>query len=272
MRFIKILLVMFATIKALSAYENADVRFEVEKLGTNRLNIRAFEGSRSLFDQTVERNFRAAPLIFGQNVLSRHGSGYKILYRGRDNTSLELEVDKEGNISIKNSSKETGFAARKSWGFKTSGIINHTGESLFFEIFTKAHAFHNKGILKAYTGECLQDYLFNGGIIHFGDDTPHVNPSAYVEYLGIVDRWAQPSYEEGIIDDRGVIFSEKGLRITNLTYRLQGLADIGGHGLELENAGIDNRAGMNVDGPIRGTIDHFTNSGAFLLTQWIDQT
>jgi hypothetical protein len=262
MRFIKTLLVMVATIKALSAYENADVRFEVEKLGTNRLTIRAFEGSRSLFNQTVDRSFNAA-LVFGQNVLSRHGRGYKILYRGRDNTSLGLEVDQEGNISIANSSQGTGFAARKSWGFKTAGIITHTGESLFFEIFTKANAFHNHGILKAYTGECLQDYLFNKGIIHFGNDTSHVNPAAYVEYLGMVDGEAQPSYEEGIIDDRGVILAEKGLRITNLTYRPQGLADIGVQGLELENAGIDNRAGMNVDGPIRGTMHHFTNSGAF---------
>ena len=103
----------------------------------------------------VDRDFNAA-FLFGQNVLSRHGSGYKILYRGRDNTSLGLEVDQEGNISIANSDERTGFSARKSWGFKTSGIIKHTGTSLFFEILTKAHAFHNHGILKAYTGECFK--------------------------------------------------------------------------------------------------------------------
>ena len=261
MRFIKTLLVMVATIKALSAYENADVRFEVEKLGTNRLTIRAFEGSRSLFNQTVDRSFNAA-LVFGQNVLSRHGRGYKILYRGRDNTSLGLEVDQEGNISIANSSQGTGFAARKSWGFKTAGIITHTGESLFFEIFTKANAFHNHGILKAYTGECLQDYLFNKGIIHFGNETDFVDSDAYDEYLRFLRPNATSSFEQGVIDDHGVILAEKGLRITNLVHKIRGILDVE-QGLDLNNASIENTNGINVSGPITGTINHFTNNGNF---------
>jgi hypothetical protein len=74
MWFIKALLVLACAITSTCAYENADVRFEVEKLGTNRLTIKAFEGSRSLFNQTVDRSFNAA-LVSGQNVLSRHGSG-----------------------------------------------------------------------------------------------------------------------------------------------------------------------------------------------------
>jgi len=258
MRFIKTLLVMVATIKALSAYENADVRFEVEKLGTNQLTIRAFEGSRSLFNQTVDRNFNAA-LVFGQNVLSRHGRGYKILYRGRDNTSLGLEVDQEGNISIANSSQGTGFSARKSWGFKTAGIITHTGESLFFEIFTKANAFHNHGILKAYTGECLQDYLFNKGIIHFGNETDFVDSDAYDEYLRFLRPNATASFEQGVIDDHGVILAEKGLRITNLVHKIRGILDVE-QGLDLNNASIENTNRINVSGPITGTINHFTNN------------
>ena len=261
MRFIKILLVMVATIKALSAYENANVRFEVEKLGTNRLTIRGFEGSRSLFNQTVDRSFNAA-LIFGQNVLSRHGSGYKILYRGEDNTSLGLEVDQEGNIAIANSREGTGFAARKSWGFKTSGVINHTGTSLFFEIFTKANAFHNHGILKAYTGECLQDYLFNKGIIHFGNETDYVDADTYEVYRPLLNSRAAVSFQHGIIDDHGVILAEKGLRITNLVHKIRGILDVE-QGLDLNNASIENTNGINVSGPITGTVNRFTNSGEF---------
>ncbi|RZI46628.1 hypothetical protein [Candidatus Finniella inopinata] len=138
-------------------------------------------------------------------------------------------------------------------------------------MFTRAKQFHNQGILKSYTGEFLQDYLFNGGIIHFGDDTLHVTPETYLECLAMVDGKAGPSYEEGIIDDRGVILADKGLRITNLTYRSQGLADIGGQGLQLENAGIDSRNGMKVEGPIRGHLHHFANSCSF-FTESMDRS
>ena len=261
MRFIKIAFVFLATLQGSYAYDGADVRFEVEKVSSKHLVIKAFEGSRTLFTQAVDPSFRSA-LIFGQNVFSRHGSGYKITYKGRDETSLGFEVDEEGNISIENSDEKTGFADRKSWGFKTPGIIQHSGHSLFFKLFIKAHAFHNHGILKSYTGEFLQNYLFNQGIIHFGNETDYGGPEAYLDYVSLLRLDANPSFQYGIIDDYGVILAEKGLRIRDLTHKIHGLLDVD-QGLELKNASIENTNGINVSGPITGTVNRFTNQGFF---------
>jgi hypothetical protein len=262
MFFIKIASILFAIIQTVCACDLADVRFEVEKGSGKGLTIRAFEGSTSLFSQTVDQTFRST-LLFGQNVFSRHGTGYKILYNGRDETSLTVEVDEEGNISLGDADEQTGFERRKSWGFKTPGVIRHLGCSLFYNLLTHAREFHNYGVLKSYTGTLRQNYLFNGGIIHFGDDTPFVSLEAYASCLGMVDPTAQPTYEAGIIDDRGVLLADNGLRITNLTHRPRGLVDIGGQGLEVQNAGIDNHASMNVRGPIRGNLHHFSNHSLF---------
>ena len=249
MIFTKIFLVFCAFISNALAYDSADVRFEIEKGFGKRLTIKVFERSTPLFSQTVDQTFRSS-LIFGRNVLSRHGNGYKITYKGTDKTSLSLEVDEEGNISLADAREQTGFERRKSWGFKTPGIIRHTGASLFYQMFTRAQQLHNHGILKSYTGEFLQDYIFNRGVIHFGDENAYVSLEAYSEYLAMADSSAQPSYEKGIIDDHGVILAEKGLRISGLTHRARGLVDVGGQGLEVQNAGIDNNGVMNVAGPI----------------------
>ena len=262
MGFIRFLLVLFTALQGLYAYDTADVRFEVETLGSKRLVIKAFEGSKTLFSQMVDSHFKAT-LMFSNTVLSRHESGYRILYKGQDKTSLGLDVDEDGNISLENSSKQTGFSARKAWGFKTPGIIHHSGHSLFYKLLTQAQAFHNHGLLKAYTGDFKQNYLFNGGILHFGDETPYVDLVAYQDYLPFLNPNAQPVFQQGIIDDQGVLIAEKGLRVRNLTYRAQGLTDIGGAGLVLENASLDNLKTMMVEGPVQGYIPTFTNQGLF---------
>jgi len=151
MRFLASVILLLGTLHGVFGYDSADIRFEVENIGYKKLTIKAFEGTRSLLNQTVDPQFNQT-LIFGQNVLSRHDNGYKILYKGSDQTLLGLEIDADGNISIQNSDQKTGFSLRKSWGFKTSGTIQHTGNSLFFKVFTKAKAFHNHGILKSYMG------------------------------------------------------------------------------------------------------------------------
>ncbi len=262
MKFIKTFIVLIVTIKTIVAYDTADVRFEVENLGSKRLVIKAFEKSKPLFSQTVDSSFHAA-LMYGNTVLSRHGSGYRILYKGQDKTSLGLAIDEEGNIFLENHSEQTGFSARKAWGFKTPGIIHHSGHSLFYKLLTQAQAFHNHGLLKAYTGDFKQNYLFNGGILHFGDETPYVDLVAYAEYLPFLSPHAKPVFQQGIIDDQGVLIAEKGLRVKNLTYRAQGLTDIGGAGLVLDNANIDNRKTMTVEGPVQGSLPTFTNHGLF---------
>lgn len=262
MHLFKILVVLVATLKIVAAYDTADVRFEVERAGYKRVTIKAFEGTRTLFNQTVDGQFNQA-LMFGQNTLSRHGNGYKILYRGRDNTSLDLEVDEDGNITLAGQDEGTGFAARKSWGFKTAGTINHTGVSLFYQMFTRAQQFHNQGILKSYTGEFLQDYLFNKGVIHFGNDMDYVDARAYGDYLlSFVNPNAAPTFQNGVIDDHGAIIAEKGLRISNLTHKIHGILDVE-QGLELDNASVENTKAMTVAGPLRGTINQFTNRALF---------
>jgi hypothetical protein len=262
MRFLASVILLLGTLHGVFGYDSADIRFEVENIGYKKLTIKAFEGTRSLLNQTVDPQFNQT-LIFGQNVLSRHDNGYKILYKGSDQTLLGLEIDADGNISIQNSDQKTGFSLRKSWGFKTSGTIQHTGNSLFFKVFTKAKAFHNHGILKSYMGHFSQNYLFNQGIFHFGNETDCVDPLAYLDYLIFSKPNAEPSFQKGIIDDHGTIIAEKGLIIKNLVHRIHGFLDVD-EGLELQDAGIENKNALNVSGPIRGTVNRFSNEG--LLT------
>ena len=133
------------------AFDTADVRFEVEKVGLNQLILRGFEGRTTLFTQTLDSTFQA-PRTHGGTTLQRLSGHYNLAYRGSDNTSINFSIDNHGNIILRNSDQETGFSARKSWGLKTAGTIEHHGASLFHTLMIQASQFHNFGILKAYTG------------------------------------------------------------------------------------------------------------------------
>ena len=92
-------------------------------------------------------------------------------------------------------------------------------------------------------------YLVSGGIIHFGNERDGVEEEAYIEYLSVIRPGATASFEQGVIDDHGVVLAEKGLRITNLIHKIRGILDVD-KGLELNNASVENTKGINVSGPL----------------------
>lgn len=265
MTFLKWIFLCLLSLGSTYAYETADTKFEVSSLSPTKLQIKVFEQQTLIFDQIAD--IQAPPTDvplpkkrFGCQ-LQREEKGFSFQYRGIDLSSLVLTIDDACNIIIPGTN-ETDYKQGKTWGFKTPQTIINNGASAFYKAFTQAKALHNFGVLKALTGELHQNYLFNKGVIHFGDATDYVGMDAYLPYLSQIDPSAQPKYESGVIDDYGSILAEHGIKTTGLKHKSHVYTDVGDK-LELQNASIENSGTYNVSGPITGTAQRIENHSFF---------
>lgn len=281
MTFLRWILFFLLCLSNTYAYEMADTKFEVSKVSSTSLQVKVFENQTLIFDQIVNGQEEPFGKTFGNPMcqMQREYEGFSLRYQGIDKTSLALFISYYCNITILMANK-TNYQQRKTWGFKTPEILINKCPAAFYKAFTHTKEFHNYGIFKTLTSELHQDYLFNKGILHFGDETDYAGTNAYSPYLWPIHMSPQPNYESGIIDDYGIILAEHGLKITGLTHRSHNYTDIGDR-LELQNASIENSGKYNVSGPITGVAQRIENKcffsfgsmrqSTFSLGEWVNK-
>ncbi len=261
--FKKLLLIFTISWVALVA---TDIQFEIQTPKANFLRLIAFEKTTKVFDQEINlTNFTGTKESHGSLKATDDGLLFK--YKGTQGLKLAFTVNQNGDIKTVDGLHETAFKDKKSWGFKTPGNFVNAVPSLFYRLNINAKETHNHSIIKAYTGNFSQNYIFNQGIIHFGNSDDCLSTTPYLAYFTIIDSEATPSFKHGIIDDHGVIIAENGLGISNLTHKVHGIAEITGQ-LKLDNASIENYRSYRVDGPLKGNCDSFTNHNEFFLNSF----
>ncbi|MBI1954449.1 MAG: hypothetical protein HYS39_02440, partial [Proteobacteria bacterium] len=241
-----------------SAFDEADVRFEVAQ-DQQKFKVRVHEKNRLLLDQPLETTalYKSSECHFFYR-----GGLFYLFYEGQDKSSLNLVLDREGNILLQDE-HQTLYKKKKIWGFSTPGHLIHHGTSLFYAVYVRAKEVRNYGIWKLFTAEMSQEYLFNRGIIHFGDESAIVEPIAYQEAATFIKKEAKPTFQKGIVDDYGVILAEKGLKIQGLHHKAYGLVDL--RTLQLDKASIQNQGLYSVEKTITGTVQSFENKQDFYV-------
>ncbi len=248
-----------------------DVEFEVTTPKANFLRLIAREKTNIVFDQEINlTNFTGTKQLRGSLKIADDGLLFK--YKGSQGLKIKFAINGKGDIQTVDGNHETAFKDKKVWGFKTPGKFINAVPSLFYKLNIHANETHNRSLLKAYTGNFGQSYLFNDGVIHFGnlDDcmsltpyVPHLDFIKITQALNAIDV-PEPSFKYGVIDDYGMLICEKGLEISNLTHKVYGITDITGS-LSLNNAGVENHNTYNVAGPLQGKCHSFTNHHEFFL-------
>ncbi len=252
--------ILFSTIWA-----TTDIEFEVTTPSTNFLRLIAREKTATVvFDQTINFSSFTGKQHIGSSSLSAITGGLLFEYKGVQGVKFNFAINSKGDIQTVTGNHETAFKSKKIWGFKTPGKFINAVPSLFYRLNINAHETHNLSVIKAYSGSFSQNYLFNGGVIHFGnlDDCLSVTP--YSMYLDLNSSTSLPRFQSGIIDDHGTILSENGLSIANLTHKAYGITDITGP-LILKDASIENHRAYYVSGPLSGRCHTLTNHHELFL-------
>ncbi len=242
-----------------------DVEFEVTTPKANFLRLIAREKTNIVFDQEINlTNFTGTKQSHSSLKVTDDVLLFK--YKGSQGLKIKFAINGKGDIQTVEGNHETAFKDKKVWGFKTPGKFINAVPSLFYKLNINANETHNCSLLKAYTGDFGQSYLFNDGVIHFGnlDDcmsltpyVPHLDFIKITHALNAIDV-PEPSFKYGVIDDYGMLICEKGLEISNLTHKVYGITDITGP-LSLNNAGVENHNTYHVEGPLQGKCHDLTN-------------
>ncbi|MEI8295840.1 MAG: hypothetical protein WCG04_04890, partial [Alphaproteobacteria bacterium] len=255
---ISLLFFCLAIFPAKAGFATADTSFEVQKLPDNVLRFIAREKGVKVFDHYAEPT---GPRVVSNELCSWQRTNAGILwdYKGLDSSHLTFLVGHNGDISFSHGLKQTNYTAKKSWGFKTAGILINKQGAAFYRLSTHAKQFHNLGVLKCLTADFHHNYYFNKGIMHFGDPSPVADEASYAEYLQAIDKAAVPHYQPYIIDDYGLIIAEAGLKITGLTHRIYGTVDT--QELILDNASLDVKKDLYVRESIKGSSPRIAITG-----------
>jgi hypothetical protein len=241
--------------------DHADMRLQVSKGEDSNLLIQTFNKNRLVFgfssSSHIEDSFEG-----NDCTLRRLESGFVLTWIHNSGYSISFLIHDNGNIIIENQ-RGTNYQNSLTWGIKTYGKVVNLGLSSFFRLYTEARELHNFGVLQMETGTLRQNYLFNLGVLHFGLSRSEFGAiDDYQEDLDLLRSSARPVYNTGVIDDYGLLISERGLRISNLTHKVYGAVNIQGE-LKLENAGVENHRQYIVQNPITSSASHIYNKGIF---------
>jgi hypothetical protein len=248
-------------LSAYADYDDADTRFDF-KAKNQQLNVKVYDKNTVLLDTVLDIN--SAANISGKGYqLQRQDMGYNLTYRGTDRSILSLFIDFDGHVKLgKNAA--SNFLKKKSWGIRTEGKLVNEYNHLFYQMYSNANEFHNYGLFKTYSGTLSQNYLFNRGILDFGDATNILSPAAYDIYAGAIKKDAKPQFKNKTIDDYGVLISQGKLKISGLNYRACGYTDIDELILE-KGASVSVQQNMTVQQDIQGDAGRIENQGTFLV-------
>jgi hypothetical protein len=220
---------------------DANWRMEVRSLSPTRLHIRVEEGKHKLLEQEVtigQRNTVQTPTC----SLTPDQHGFNLSYIGSDGTSLRAHIDANATIEVLGNGSgvvNTGFARGKSWSFKTPGIWRNGLDSLnaFYNLITEAKEFHNLGILQVATGHFTQDYQFNRGVFHMGLTQRQVGVNPYGIWREWLENKVAARFQNGVVENYGVVLAEHGLRVSRLSFNDYGYAHL--DFLDLEDAPLN---------------------------------
>jgi hypothetical protein len=219
-------------------FPDANWRMEVRSISPTTLYVRVDEGKQKLLEQTVtigQLNNVQTPTC----SLTPDHNGFYLSYVGSDGTSLRAHIDASATIDVLGNGSgivNTGFAHSKSWGFKTSGVWRNGKDNFnaFYNLITEAKEFHNLGILQVATGHFTQNYQFNKGVFHMGLTQGQVGANPYAIWRDWLESKAVAGFQNGIVENYGVMLAESGLRVSHLSFNDYGYAHL--NFLDLENA------------------------------------
>lgn len=188
----------------------ADVCFDVRRssrgltlvgkeLGREAFMLQLLSSDLDSFDRVSYGNFRVKKL---EDTLYMR-------YRSREEF-FQIEVNPDGDIALMDSPRTyTGFDRRKTYAFKTDGVLENRGNQAFYQLITSANAFHNFGTIQAYTSHFFNNYQFNSGAMKLGE-----LPIAVVDLMeGMPAVTDEPAFKQHVIENYGQFISKGGYDI-----------------------------------------------------------
>jgi hypothetical protein len=233
-------------------FNDGDWRMEVRPLSSSRLYIRVDEGKQKLLEQTVTIG-QLSGVQTSTCSLAPDRDGFCLSYLGLDGTSLKAHIDANATIDVLSNRSgiiNTGFARGKSWAFKTPGMFRNGRNNFnaFYNLITEAKEFHNLGILQVATGHFVQDYQFNKGVFHMGLSETQVGIGMYGDWDQWLENKAAPRFQNGVLENYGLVLAETGLRVSRLSFNDYGYAHF--RFLDLEDAPLNIEDKSEQKGPL----------------------
>ncbi len=152
-----------------SYLREADVCFDIQKnrgkleligkeKGKKKFNLQITDSTFNNFTEYTEGNFHIARL---DNRLL-------LQYRADDDKeALDIFIKQNGDVEFRET--EQKYTGCKTYGVRTNGILENRGNQAFFFLVASAKQIHNYGTILSYNVQFFQNYLFNSGVLQFGE-------------------------------------------------------------------------------------------------------
>ncbi|MDR1597330.1 MAG: hypothetical protein LBR89_00115 [Holosporales bacterium] len=146
-------------------------------------------------------------------------------YITEEGETLEVLVKPNGDMTLSKCVRsDVGHYKRKTYAFQIYGTFENIGNVAFDDIVISAQQFHNHGTFLSKHCTLAQHYLFNSGIMQFGNI-----PKEVIELRSNFDpsvlQYAQAQYKNNTVHNSGTILSYGKVQIIRLDYTENGLSN-----------------------------------------------